>query len=340
MKNWFSKNLKNIIIGAFVVPILLVAFVSISHVTSFYGISNPITWAIYLSVGIEIAALSALAAVSVNMGRFVYLPFFIVTLIQMLGNIFFSFTFIDETSQTFQDWISMVGGLFENMGVEKTDLNTHKTILSFLTGGLLPIISLTFAHMLVKFSEKENKEPEKEIISVEEASIKIARDNYKEMVNNKWTPSQEEIETLEKVLNKTYNGPVEKTNEASPYTPTEKDLTDLQNILSKYLNNDDANVEESIVSDKMVKEFIETDNEILDLIEEPKIDEIVSEIKEVFEEVKTEEISEIEEVKNEEIIETEIPTQENIEDKKKTDDIIETEKNDDYKVLSYSKRNG
>ena len=340
MKNWFSKNLKNIIIGAFVVPILLVAFVSISHVTSFYGISNPITWAIYLSVGIEIAALSALAAVSVNMGRFVYLPFFIVTLIQMLGNIFFSFTFIDETSQTFQDWISMVGGLFENMGVEKTDLNTHKTILSFLTGGLLPIISLTFAHMLVKFSEKENKEPEKEIISVEEASIKIARDNYKEMVNNKWTPSQEEIETLEKVLNKTYNGPVEKTNDVTPYTPTEKDLTDLQNILSKYLNNDEANVEESIVSDKMVKEFIETDNEILDLIEEPKIDEIVSEIKEVFEEVKTEEISEIEEVKNEEIIETEIPTQENIEDKKKTDDIIETEKNDDYKVLSYSKRNG
>lgn len=340
MKNWFSKNLKNIIIGAFVVPILLVAFVSISHVTSFYGISNPITWAIYLSVGIEIAALSALAAVSVNMGRFVYLPFFIVTLIQMLGNIFFSFTFIDETSQTFQDWISMVGGLFENMGVEKTDLNTHKTILSFLTGGLLPIISLTFAHMLVKFSEKENKEPEKEIISVEEASIKIARDNYKEMVNNKWTPSQEEIETLEKVLNKTYNGPVEKTNEVSPYIPTEKDLTDLQNILSKYLNNDEANVEESIVSDKMVKEFIETDNEILDLIEEPKIDEIVSEIKEVFEEVKTEEISEIEEVKNEEIIETEIPTQENIEDKKKTDDITETEKNDDYKVLSYSKRNG
>ena len=340
MKNWFSKNLKNIIIGAFVVPILLVAFVSISHVTSFYGISNPISWAIYLSIGIEIAALSALAAVSVNMGRFVYVPFFIVTLIQMLGNIFFSFTFIDENSETFKDWILMVGGLFENMGVEQTDLNTHKTILSFLTGGLLPIISLTFAHMLVKFSEKENKEPEKELISVEEASIKIARDNYKEMVTGKWTPSQQEIETLEKVLNKTYNGPVQKTNEVSPYAPTEKDLTDLQNILSKYLNNDEPNIEDSIVSDEIVEEMIKTDNEVLELIEEPKIDEIVSEIKEVFEEVKTEEVSVIEEVKTEEFVETEPPTQENLEDKKKTDDIIETEKNDDYKVLSYSKRNG
>ena len=43
--------------------------------------------------------------------------------------IFFSFTYIDETGQTFQDWINMVGGLFESMGIEKTDLNTHKTIL-------------------------------------------------------------------------------------------------------------------------------------------------------------------------------------------------------------------
>ena len=108
MKNWLQKNIKNIIVAAFVIPILLVAFVSISHVTSFYGLSNPITWAVYLSVGIEIAALSALAAVSVNMGRFVYLPFLVVTLIQMIGNIFFSFTYIDETGQPFQDWVAMV----------------------------------------------------------------------------------------------------------------------------------------------------------------------------------------------------------------------------------------
>jgi Trk-type K+ transport system membrane component len=181
MKNWLTKNLKNIIVTAFVVPILLVAFVSISHVTSFYGLSNPFTWAIYLSVGIEIAALSALAAVSVNMGRFVYLPFFIVTLIQMLGNIFFSFTYIDETGQSFKDWIDMTGGLFETMGVERNDLNSHKTILSFLTGGLLPIISLTFAHMLVKFTEKNQSVVEEtndkveittEVENVEEAEPK------------------------------------------------------------------------------------------------------------------------------------------------------------------------
>ncbi len=66
---WIEKNLKKVIYVAFLVPILLVALVSISHVTKWYGISNPVTWAIYLSIGVEIAALSALAAISANMGK-------------------------------------------------------------------------------------------------------------------------------------------------------------------------------------------------------------------------------------------------------------------------------
>ena len=242
MKNWLHKNLKNIIITAFVIPILLVAFVSISHVTSFYGLSNPITWAVYLSIGIEIAALSALAAVSVNMGRFVYLPFFVVTLIQMIGNIFFSFTYIDETSQLFQDWVSMVGGLFENMGIEKTDLNTHKTIVSFLSGGLLPIISLTFAHMLVKFSEQNAQQDEvkKEIMSEEEFKeiLKQRRENSE---NEKWMPTEEDLKKIQTILENNYPKKEEKVEE--PYKPTEEDLNKLEEVLN---NNYDKEENENI----------------------------------------------------------------------------------------------
>ena len=237
MKNWFNRNLKNIIVTAFVIPILLVAFVSISHVTTFYELSNPITWAVYLSVGIEIAALSALAAVSVKMGRFVYLPFFVVTLIQMVGNIFFSFSYIDETGQTFQDWVAMVGGLFENMGIEKTDLNTHKTIVSFLSGGLLPIISLTFAHMLVKFSEESEKEikitpPELTEEEIIELSKKFGKEEYERVKTEKYTPTEEEIDRIEEALN-SYEGPSEVINPAEPIKPTEEEIVKIQEVLNK-----------------------------------------------------------------------------------------------------------
>lgn len=163
MKNWIKKNLKNIVATAFVIPILLVAYVSISHVTSFYGLSNPFSWAVYLSVAIEIAALSALAAVSVRMGKFVYVPFIIVTLIQFVGNLYFSFTYINETSGAFKEWMNMVGGMLEPMGIDPSDVISHKRVLAFFSGGLLPLISLTFAHMLVVFTDnlKENVESQK-----------------------------------------------------------------------------------------------------------------------------------------------------------------------------------
>jgi hypothetical protein len=311
MKNWFSRNLKNIIIGAFVVPILLVAFVSISHVTSFYGISNPISWAIYLSVGIEIAALSALAAVSVNMGRFVYLPFFVVTLIQMLGNIFFSFTFIDESSQTFQDWINMVGGLFENMGVDKNDLNTHKTILSFLTGGLLPIISLTFAHMLVKFSENQKNE-ESEKVNLEEKPVivdlpELIAKKQEEDENLKYTPTKEDLDKLEQIL-KRYSGPEEKINDSRPVVLNDEQLKELEIILNKK-------------QDKLNEE-VKTDN-----TDETIESNIVENVEETISEPQPEPVNEVLNIENRNPYENE--------DKKKIDD--ETKEVSDYKILNYTK---
>ena len=306
MKNWFSRNLTNIISLAFVIPILLVAFVSISHVTSFYGLSNPFTWAIYLSVGIEIAALSALAAVSVNMGRFVYFPFIIVTFIQMLGNIFFSFTYIDETSQTFQDWISMVGGLFENMGIETTDLNTHKTVLAFLTGGLLPIISLTFAHMLVKFTEK-NKEVVETIPVREE--IKIVFDETKKTEEpKKWEPSAEQLSELEEILKNNY--PKQSEVKHKPYRPTDEDLRKIEEVLTGY--------------SELVKENIDNNN---DVIEEP-IEEIVEQ-QVITEDNQYDNTVYMGLLKKEDDIQPE-------EVEKKND--LQTESVEDYKVLNYLKR--
>ena len=157
MKNWINKNYKTLIIAAFLVPIITVAIVSISHVTTWYGISNPVTWSVYLSIGIEIAALSALAAISANMGSKVYFPFAIVTLVQFIGNIFFAYSYIDIDSQQFKDWVDLVSPLVEFLGVEPTDFVGHKRFLAFFAGGMLPVISLSFLHMLVKFTEEDRK---------------------------------------------------------------------------------------------------------------------------------------------------------------------------------------
>ena len=160
MKHWINTNYKSIIIAAFLIPIITVAIVSISHVTKWYGISNPVSWAIYLSIGVEIAALSALAAISADMGKKVYFPFAIVTLVQFIGNIFFAYSYIDINANTFKDWVDLVSPLVSFLGVEEGDLVGHKRFLALFAGGMLPIISLSFLHMLVKFTEEDRKKEE------------------------------------------------------------------------------------------------------------------------------------------------------------------------------------
>lgn len=194
--NWVQRNFKTIIYISFLVPILAVAFVSISHVTKWYGISNPLSWAMYLSFGVEIAALSALAAISAKMGRKVYFPFGIVTLIQFIGNIFFAYQYIDINSQTFKSWVELVDPLVSLMGVESGDLVGHKRFLSFFSGGLLPIISLSFLHMLVKFEEEDkgikNDESKPQETTDLEPEVKKPEDINKDVPENKEQPEIDE----------------------------------------------------------------------------------------------------------------------------------------------------
>ena len=203
--NWFQRNFKTIIYTSFLVPIITVAIVSISHVTAWYGISNPVSWAIYLSVGIEIAALSALAAISAQMGKKVYFPFGIVTLIQFIGNIFFAYQFIDINGQSFKDWVDMVDPLVSFLGVESGDMVGHKRFLALFAGGMLPLISLSFLHMLVKFEEEEKSkvkdEPAPIEVDIDELSIEAGK-MEKEIENEKYTPTEEELIKLQEELDK------------------------------------------------------------------------------------------------------------------------------------------
>jgi len=240
--NWVQRNFKTIIYISFLVPILTVAFVSISHVTSWYGLSNPVTWSVYLSVGIEIAALSALAAISAQMGSKVYFPFGIVTLIQFIGNIFFAYQYIDINSQAFKDWVDLVDPLVSYLGVESGDYVGHKRFLSLFSGGMLPIISLSFLHMLVKFEEEEKKKvptEQPQVLNIDELSIQAGKIEA-ELDNKKYTPTKEELDKLEdelRKLNEQKFGSLQ-TESVAPQNSREMMLTTNSDIIESIPSDD------------------------------------------------------------------------------------------------------
>ena len=195
----------------FLVPILLVAGISISHVVSWYNLANPISWAIYLSIAIEIGAMTALVAATNKIKGGVWFMFGIITFIQMIGNIFFSYKEIDETGELFKSWMELTGPVWEMLGSKANDVIAMKRWLAFLEGGLLPVISLTSLHFFTKYDDgKSGNEEVKEIIK----EVIVEKEVIKEVIVE--VPVIEEV-IVEKIVEVPVEVIVEKIVEVPMY---------------------------------------------------------------------------------------------------------------------------
>ena len=152
--SWIKHNPHR---SMFLVPIVLVAIISISHVVTWYDMANPMMWAMYLSIAIEIAAMTALVAVNNQSKAGVWFMFGIVTFIQIIGNIFFCFKEIDSDGELFKSWVELTLPIWEIMGTDVNDTVGLKRWLALLEGGLLPIISLTSLHFFVNYKLKPDE---------------------------------------------------------------------------------------------------------------------------------------------------------------------------------------
>lgn len=275
MKHWINKNYRTLIITAFLIPIIIVAIVSISHVTKWYGISNPASWAIYLSVGIEIAALSSIAAISANMGNKIYFPFIVVTIIQFIGNIFFSYQYIDMESNTFKSWVELAQPIVGLFGIEQTDIVGHKRFLALFAGGLMPIISLSFLHFLVKFTEEGRKKEEESLLvqevnnSIEPVKVVNEPDIESNIKEENITPEQVE-ET-----------PVTSRTDEYPESIKEETIRRWKNL---GLLGDLERIEDGELLEEP-EEIIDEDTEQPNIPEEPEIKQIEDVIPEQVEEI-------------------------------------------------------
>lgn len=187
--NWIKKNPNR---SMFLVPILLVAGISISHVVTWYDIANPINWAIYLSIAIEVGAITALVAATNKVKGGIWFMFGLVTFIQMVGNIFYSYKEIDPNGDLFISWVELTGPIWELMGTELDDTVGMRRWLAFLEGGLLPIISLTSLHFFVKYedSNQDKIKSKDENVKPHLAEDKTPED---EGITEKNTQPQEEV---------------------------------------------------------------------------------------------------------------------------------------------------
>lgn len=261
--NWVRNNPNRTM---FLIPIFLVAGISISHVVSWYDIANPMSWAIYLSIAIEVGAMTALVAATNKIKGGVWFMFGLITFIQMIGNIFYSYKEIDQNGDLFKSWVELTGPIWEMIGSDTTDVPAMKRWLAFLEGGLLPIISLTSLHFFVKYDgkkeDKTHQVPTKYPPSTPQVPTKYQPSND-EVIDEK---NVEKLTNLQKEANRVW----EKVNELKeegklPPPPTEEELEEEPTALAftpYEIEEDLETPEETLISDGLeeVNEIVETDD--------------------------------------------------------------------------------
>jgi hypothetical protein len=106
----------------------------------------------------------------------------------------------------------------------------QKRWLALISGGMLPLISLTFAHMLVKYSEQTKLEtiPMVEVTDeiIDELSTEAGK-KEKEMVEKyqPYTPTQDDLNKLQELFEKKYNQTIETDSEVDKELEQYIDLT-------------------------------------------------------------------------------------------------------------------
>lgn len=191
MLKWF-KNLdrSTVIKNSFLLPILLVVIISISHVVSWYDLGNPIAWAIYLSVAIEVFALASISAASIRSSKTsIWFLFGVVTAIQIIGNVFFTFNDIQTSGPLFTSWVDLVSPIFPDWTPDD-----HRRLLALVQGGSLPVMSLTALHFYLKFSEQAESISDNPIEKLNDVNTQGDDAPTDEQKHSKWQEMRQRLD--------------------------------------------------------------------------------------------------------------------------------------------------
>lgn len=161
--------MKKILTGLFCILYLAVGFVSTYHSIGFFSISNESWLAIILAIAFEIGQAAVLFSLLVSKEKktMPWILMGVLTLVQVLGNVYSSYQYMVINSQDsikyFTDSV-----LFY---LQDPNPQVNQVMISYITGAILPVVALCMTSMVVDASGVEEKgEGQKEEDIVEESN--------------------------------------------------------------------------------------------------------------------------------------------------------------------------
>ena len=184
---------RNLFLCLFAILYLSVAAVSTFHAFHFFGLANNSVMAAMLAGTFEIGQAAVLFSLLTDSdNRKKYMPWVlmcILTLVQVLGNVFSSYEYIITNSMDSLRYFKEPIFIWTNLPDEQANV-----IVTYIQGSLLPIVCLLLTSMVTSYlSKEENNNSSNEQISDK------PKDNNDKLEDNKTTLSVEQ--TKEQIEN-------------------------------------------------------------------------------------------------------------------------------------------
>jgi hypothetical protein len=215
------KTLVNrFVISTFVLLYLCVSIISTIHVIDFFSLSNPYWLAVSLAIAFELgaaASLASLIALDKMNKTIVWILFFVITAMQMQGNMYYAF----KNLTGYTEWVQL-------FNLVEEDPLYQKRILAFVSGAILPLVALGFIKSLVDYIKPDGGE------IVKEMPLEEKVESMRKVVDTHDTLQEEIKDWNNTLIDGLENENIEETVEASETEDT------AENILGLTIEEDES----------------------------------------------------------------------------------------------------
>ena len=235
MKKYLNK--RNIYITLFALLYVLCSVCSLIHSFAFFGLANNLPMSIMLGTCFEIgqfAVLMSLLTSKKNDGKIMqYILLIILTVVQILGNVFSSFKYLMINSVSDLEYFKKPIFIFTDL---PDDITT--VIVTWIIGAILPCVCLLLTSMVSNYIMDTDPDDNKNLIEenkvTEPAKQEEIKEDKKEELENEQVQEQnnqeeettkedEQINERDNIKSKEPEGAVDETNEGNTQDLTKEE---------------------------------------------------------------------------------------------------------------------
>ena len=201
MKKYLNK--RNIYITLFALLYVLCSVCSLIHSFAFFGLANNLPMSIMLGTCFEIgqfAVLMSLLTSKKNDGKIMqYILLIILTVVQILGNVFSSFKYLMINSVSDLEYFKKPIFIFTDL---PDDITT--VIVTWIIGAILPCVCLLLTSMVSNYIMDTDPDDNKNLIEEDKVTELANREEIKEDKKEEPEPEPEHNIENEQVQEQTY----------------------------------------------------------------------------------------------------------------------------------------